>query len=471
MHRQLRYFTRFCVVCVLTGRNGLLLELLKELEELVAHSQAALTAAERSEWSTVLREFRAFTQVLQPLAVMHVPPQSAGGIDAGSAMVPVEVERRLRLELTEPQAELLRVSPVMAPVEKVSLCEVVLVGTVAGQPKFHELPLDVFRMLQALEWQPSAVPGTQQQQQQQAAVAGAPPSPLVNPHKYVLHRATAAQLSLVLATAMVEMPPGGALLLYLSASGVATTAAAAAAAAAGGGGGGAAASADSPDGLWKQGGVALSPNADSQAARHACCLRAADLWPFCRVPLFLVVESDNAGAFRALPAAAAVVSGAPLLCLLAPRSWLQLGGGGLLTLFLHEPLAAFALLGGVTQTPQATHRKLDDMLLTSFTRMTRALLACPETPQACLAFLCDPFLRMLLLRFVFCHATLTLFKPPKGGTLELPTSVPALPDAVLRHENTLGIVRQLAAILGIIGQFHATPPLEVVGSSAKSSAA
>ena len=33
--RRLRYYTRFCVVCMLTGRRGLLLELLGELDQLV----------------------------------------------------------------------------------------------------------------------------------------------------------------------------------------------------------------------------------------------------------------------------------------------------------------------------------------------------------------------------------------------------------------------------------------------------
>ena len=33
--RRLRYYTRFCVVCMLMGRRGLLLELLGELDQLV----------------------------------------------------------------------------------------------------------------------------------------------------------------------------------------------------------------------------------------------------------------------------------------------------------------------------------------------------------------------------------------------------------------------------------------------------
>ena len=103
----------------------------------------------------------------------------------------------------------------------------------ASQPKFHDLHLDAFRMLQALEWQPSALhkgvpkpPPTSRQASDSAeagagaagaadasaagaGTVGAGAAERANPHKYVLHRATAAQLTLVLATAMVELPPRG----------------------------------------------------------------------------------------------------------------------------------------------------------------------------------------------------------------------------------------------------------------------
>ena len=121
----------------------------------------------------------------------------------------------------------------------------------------------------------------------------------------------------------------------------------------------------------------------------------------------------------------------------------------------------------MAEVPEATHSQLEAMLLHSFAQTTRALLACPETPAACLAFLSEPFCRTLILRFVFCHATLCLHKTPRAGAApELPESAPPLPSAVLLHDATLGVVRQLAAILGIVSQFHATLPLEVIGSRA-----
>lgn len=394
--------------------------------------------------------------------------------------VTVEVQRRLRYEFVQAQALVLQGSAAIARVEPLALRDAVLVGSRASQLRFNELPLDVFRMLHALEWEPSslqaphpgvfAAAGPQPVAAAASAVvaatatAGTPAtaqgSERVHPHKYVLHRATAAQVALVLATAMIELPPGGALLLYLSSDGLhAPPSETSISCAAGGSSEEAGHHKLATETPFRRGGVGLAVDA---AERETCCLRPADLCPFCRMPLVLVVESDNAAAFRVLPHAAATTSSSPLLCLLAARSGTagavqcpQLAGGGLLTFFLHDPIAAFCLLGGVAQVPHAMHKKLATMLLHSFTQTTRALIACPETPTACLAFLSDPFLRTLILRFIFCHSTLRLFKPNR--TLQLPESVPPMPSAVMLHDTTLGAVRQLAAIAGVVSQFHPTP--------------
>ena len=91
--RRLRYYVRFCAVCLLMGRRGLLLQLLTELDSLVrlccvrpqlrgpaappppraeqaSQNQCVLSETDRAEWSRVLSEFHSFVQAgVSPHAV------------------------------------------------------------------------------------------------------------------------------------------------------------------------------------------------------------------------------------------------------------------------------------------------------------------------------------------------------------------------------------------------------------------
>eukprot|EP00966_Prymnesium_polylepis_P057897 1340715-Prymnesium_polylepis.1 len=53
------------------------------------------------------------------------------------------------------------------------------------------------------------------------------------------------------------------------------------------------------------GGVALAVTGESAVAVRGCCLGLADLRPFCRMPLMLVADSDNAQARAATAGRAA----------------------------------------------------------------------------------------------------------------------------------------------------------------------
>ncbi|CAI5957906.1 unnamed protein product [Closterium sp. NIES-64] len=187
------------------------------------------------------------------------------------------------------------------------------------------------------------------------------PSLPPNPHKYVLHRPSVPHLLMVLATAVEELPADAALLLYLSAAGslaptaapalasssqspAASTAAASSAAVApeaaavggapaaaaataeaaeGGAGGSTEGRADSSsacsgavdseggggahegeqahggegDGGVAGGGVWVRARGEGEAA-SMCCLLPADIVPFTRRPLVLIVDSDNSAAFQ-----------------------------------------------------------------------------------------------------------------------------------------------------------------------------
>jgi hypothetical protein len=103
---------------------------------------------------------------------------------------------------------------------RLKLQEVVLVGNYQNQIKFSELTLDMYRMLQSLEREPSsnmslekpAGDGSEKPEED-------PSSKRANPHKYLLYRPTFAQLYLYLTTAFKDISESSAFLLYISADG------------------------------------------------------------------------------------------------------------------------------------------------------------------------------------------------------------------------------------------------------------
>ena len=354
----------------------------------------------------------------------------------------------------------------------------------------------------------------------------------------MLHRTTTAQLLLVLATALVELPPGSALLVYLSADGLhaPTTTPAPSSDPDGGGGGSksggggdhkgdssslaaplpsstgrsspaaslnkgdtssvsaaspaprlhdAPPSAGSSDGVacmgaggasspvvTTGGGLALAVPSTSAEALRGCCLSAADLLPFCRVPLFLVVDSDNASAFASLPELAALEALLPphVLCLLAPcpssshelgaRKASMLAGGGLLTLFLHEPIAAICALCDIQPPSEHMCGSVEADLADAYFEITAALAKSECTPAAAIGYLADPFLRMLMLRFAICDAAIHAFRPTKrllaNGSLLPAQCVPALPLEATRE--ALKSLRRVAEALKVADRFDFDEP-------------
>jgi len=190
------------VVCFLLEERCILLPLLAELDDLVRQHAPQCAVHERAEWSLVWKELDRFRTLDRPL------------LNQGS-LPPLTLEqpcRRLRPERLRRQTAILQQSGKL-PELPLSLKEAVLVGSRSSQPKMSELTMDVFRMLFTVEWE---VEWKDKAAHKDGSGSGA----LVNPHKYMLHRTTTAQLLLVLATALVELPPGSALLVYLSADGL-----------------------------------------------------------------------------------------------------------------------------------------------------------------------------------------------------------------------------------------------------------
>ncbi|XP_033311772.1 protein SCAI isoform X3 [Bombus vosnesenskii] len=344
----------------------------------------------------------------------------------------------------------LRLGPQTSPpVERtppmcLSLQEILIVGNCADQVKFSELSMDMFRMLQTLEreprddpnhlhdaspagrmpFRPGAYPGAEN---------GAPRRD--NPHKYLLYKPTYSQVQVFLASGFKELPANGALLLYLSADGCFSTV-------------------KHPEEMgYDLGGVSTCSKRDPEHGKRPTggkephCLYPGDLYPFTRKPLFVVVDSDNSFVFQQIPR----YFGQPLMVLMSPQDTPSTlrdvrHGGSLFTLFLHAPLAAFCLICNIGSLAvhhwERCQRYIERFLIEACQLVTRS-----RCETSVLQFFGDDFLRLLLVRYVFCDVVLNLHRSFRGRQ-QRPRCHPPLPDAeVLEHPTLHHLVLDLAACL------------------------
>ena len=421
--RELRYYARFAVVCLLCGKRTVLHDILLAFEQRL-EEQAALdsprSSSERGEWVRVVGEFQAFVSQDPPIAAPRLQPQNTLPlVDLLAASVDVQSDHH--------HLPWLRLS------------EAILVGASASQLKVSELTVDSFRMLHAIEWDAASYAS-----HYSSASTGAEDQAQSTPRKYLL-RPTVGKLMLALSTSLVEKPPRSALLLYISADGIHTSSRP---------------SNDPPNqasssATYDPGGIALAVAEESAEAVRGCCFRPHDLVPYCRMPLVVVVESDNAHAFASLPDLARCYQ-QPLLCLLAPCPVLptarhaheatRLGGGGALTLFLYDPIAALCALFEVESlAPNArsdAQSALEEMSQTLARSLGQSFLTPYDdidcnvpTPafgvyQPALAFLHDPFVLALMVRFLICKVAYARCKHTRAlieeGHLRPPLCAPAV---------------------------------------------
>lgn len=133
------------------------------------------------------------------------------------------------------------------------------------------------------------------------------------------------------------------------------------------------------------------------------CLHPADLVPFTRKPLFLIVDSDHSTEFKHMPN----VFDQPVMCLMSPVEYPSSVQdkseiGSLFTLFLHTPLLGFCSVSDIGNLDQqkwdecvrkigAMEKAIGDMLLTD-----------PSVDQHVKRFMMDDFLYYFIVRFVLC---------------------------------------------------------------------
>ncbi|XP_044734117.1 protein SCAI [Chrysoperla carnea] len=440
MVKKLRYYARFIVVCLLLKKMKLVRELVIELDKQIADYTSTYEPDDQIEWSLVLEEIKSFIKADAMISVLHADSN------------PIVLSHRLS-PLTTP------------PVEKsqfmnLTLQEILIIGNCTDQVKFSELTMDMFRMLQTLEREPQddfnhiydaspapgrmpyAMPGSKCYPMEN----GDRPNKRDNPHKYLLYKPSLSQVLVFLASGFKELPANGALLLYISADGCFSTT-------------------KHPEDMgYDLGGVLTCSKRDGMVVeqhtnkkglqiKEMHCLYPGDLYPFTRRPLFVIVDSDNSFVFQHIPR----YFGQPLVTLMSPQDTPpafqdQQHNGSLFTLFLHSPLTAFCFCCNLVNIP-IHHWERCQSYIDRFVTEASRLFTRSRMEPSYLQFFGDDFLRLLLLRYIFCDVVLHLHRGFKGRQYR-PRCQPPLPEAeLLEHPALQHLVLDLAAHLEVRGHF------------------
>ncbi|XP_059146296.1 protein SCAI-like [Physella acuta] len=430
MVKKLRYYARFIVVCLLLKKMKLVRDLVRELAKQIDDYTGTYEPEDHMEWNLVLGEIKAFIEADSIINVVDVDSSS------------IVLSHRLT-PLNTPPLE--KGTPVY-----LTLQEVLIVGNCHEQVKFSELTLDMFRMLQTLEREPQD--DLSNQIYDNSPAPGRTPfengdrtNKRDNPHKYLLYKPTYGQLNTFLASAFKELPPNGAMVLYISADGCPGN------------------QKHTDDAAYDLGGVITNSRREGEEQnkskkaelyKEMHCLHPGDLYPYTRKPLFLIIDSSNSSAFQNFPN----MFGQPLVCLLSPEQVPvtmqdQQLKGNLFTLFLHCPLMAMCCVCNIGDIPITLWDKCQAQVDKFVADASKLFSRARKLDHAYVQFLGDDFLRLLLLRFVFCYIVLILHRGFKGPSY-YPASHPALPtDEILEHPALYKLVLDLANMLEVRGLF------------------
>lgn len=422
--KKLRYYARFIVVCLLLNKMDLVKVLVKELSEEIEDYTQRFNTEDQLEWNLVLQEVAAFVEA-DPLMILN---------DDNAMVV---ITNRLREGGVPPLEQGMVVG-------QLTLADALIVGNCNNQVKFSELTIDMFRVLQALEREPvnlatqSSKPGTLEPNEK--------PAKRENPHKYLLYKPTFSQLYTFLSASFKELPANSVLLVYLSATGVFPS------------------GRSECEGPYDFGGVLTNTNRDvvngemvhkkNQAQKEMHCLHPGDLFPFTRKPLFIIVDSTNSTAYKNF----SNLFGQPLVCLLSPTVYPksmqdQCQRGSVFTLFLYNPLMGFLSVCGLSNMRYGLWEKAQELLRKVFLDIGQMITCSRVVDQAFLQFYGDEFLRLLMIRFVFCSTTLRLHKLFREAR-SFPESYPPLPKQEMVESSLLQKhVLELAAMLDVQNLF------------------
>jgi len=462
MVKKLRYYARFIVVCLLLKKTKIMRELVRELSRQIDEYVKAYDPDDSLEWQLVLNEISTFIDVDNQLSIDQIP---------------LTLSYRLTNSLVPPLPP--GSEKILSNTNLLSLEEILIIGNYQDQIKFSELTLDMYRMLQALERQPidsptgsderttiqSPAPTANHQQRDIYNFMDGDIQTRPNPHKYLLYKPTFCQIYAFTASAFKELPSNGILLLYISADGYDTHLKSKIEQSYDFGGlktnnrrdDAATSPTSPPNTLAKKTSPSFSStvgslnpsNPISNSIKESHNIFPGDLYPFLRKPLFLIIDSNNSIAFQNMPN----LFGQPFISLLSPIKLPAAfhdfqNKGSLFTLFLTSPTFAFCFVCHLTELTSDLWNVCQEQIQRILTEITKIFLKSKLVDNTIYQFFADEFLRLFLVRFVFCYAVLRLHRAFKGSGF-YPSSQPQLSNDLLENVQVHKMILELSALLNV----------------------
>ncbi|PKA53160.1 hypothetical protein AXF42_Ash009890 [Apostasia shenzhenica] len=461
-YKELRFHARFLIVAMLLNRKDVVMNLVERFRALVEDSKSVFRDSNFKEWKHVLQETFRF-------------------LKADTSFTNTRPLRYSLLFDSHPSS-----LPHIARLHKrrvLKLQDAVLTSYRRNEIKINELTLDTYRMIQCLEWEPS---GSFYQVVMESSDNGVcsdqsgasglidinlsadmtDPSAPANPHKAVIYHPSVSHLMMVLAAICEELSSDNILLIYIAASGKVEQANPS--------------EKDSsrlkPDihhsyrnGVsLRHASVSDRPNLNdspgsclwlgSKGSAGVNNLYPEDLIPFTRKPLFIIIDSENSHAFKEIHGSE---KGEAAALLLSPRRPPSISNAGLtpsgsqFTYFLTAPLLAFIQLVGLKSDIDVdVYSSAESIFSSAFAEWEVILCTSERLDHVWAQVLPDPFLRRLILRFIFCRAVLSLLSLCGNDDEQLPHCLPGLPESVSPDSPSIqSYIWKLAEALGVVGHF------------------
>ncbi|XP_022639423.1 protein SCAI isoform X2 [Vigna radiata var. radiata] len=307
--KELRFYARFLLVSVILNRTEMVNHLVERFGALVDDCKSTFRETNFKEWKQVVQEINRFTKVDKGFNLR--PMRYCATFDTHRASLPYVARFHAKRVLKFQDA--------------------LLTSYHRNEVKFAELTLDMYRMIQCLEWEPSGTfyqkhtfkPKENGDTIDHSGASGiidmnltadmTDPNIPPNPRKATLYRPSVTHVIAVMATICEELPPDSVVLVYLSASGNAGLNNVSQVENSGGSSKSSRHRVPSQTSHGQNSGLSETQNNGKRERGYydnylwfgpkgnsgTNNLYPGDLIPFTRKPLFLIIDSDNSHAFKA----------------------------------------------------------------------------------------------------------------------------------------------------------------------------